>query len=166
MDNDRLELEQDMAFQKREWRLQRIAWVAWAGLVIAGLVGLVGSGPLSRQEISSSDGRLTVTYNRFVHYHHSTTLEVMMQPENETDDQLRLQISQSLLDRMEIQRIEPEPSSRELASDGTWYIFRCAPGVPSAKVMFHVEYDDMGRGAGELQLAGSEPVVVTHFVYP
>jgi hypothetical protein len=155
-----------MTFQKREWRSQRIAWVLWAGLVIAGLAGLVGSGPLSSQEISSSDGRLTVTYNRFVHYHHSTTLEVQMQPENETDDQLRLQISQSLLDRMEIQRIEPEPSSRELASDGTWYVFQCERGVSTAKVVFHVEYDEFGGGVGELRLASSEPVRLKPFVYP
>src|SRR5215213_620951 len=101
VDADRLELAQDPAFQKREWRLQRIAWVAWAALVIAGLAGLLGTGPLSKREISSSDGRLTVVYDRFVHYHHSTAIEMTLRPENENDDELRLHLSQALLDRIE-----------------------------------------------------------------
>jgi hypothetical protein len=162
----RLELEQDATFQKREWRVQRIAWVLWGVLILAGLAGLLGPGPLSKQEAASSDGRLSVSYNRFVHYHHPTTLEVTMRPEDENDDSLRLQLSQPLLDRIQIERIEPEPMSRELAAEGTWYEFRCEPGVANAKVIFHIEYDAMGSGSGQLHLAGSQPVEIKHFVYP
>jgi hypothetical protein len=164
--NEQLELEHDPLFQQREWRVQRIGWIIWAGVVGAALLGLLGSGPLSWDEALSADGRLRVAYNRFVHRHHSTTLEMTMQPEDETQNKLRLFLAQSLLDRIELKRIEPEPTSRELASDGAWYEFRCIPGVSNAKVIFHIECDDMGSGAGELRLAGGEPVSLNQFVYP
>jgi hypothetical protein len=163
---ERLELPQDFEFQRREWRLQRIAWAMWVAIVAAGLLGLLGSGPLSRREAASADGRLQIQYERFVRHHHPRLLEVTMQPEDETQDKLRLLLSQPLLDRIELRRIEPEPTSRELASDGAWYEFNCSSGVASAKVVFHYECDTMGPVQGELRLAGSDPVSLDQFVYP
>jgi hypothetical protein len=89
-----------------------------------------------------------------------------MQPEDENDDSLRLQLSQPLLDDIQVDRIEPEPTSRELSADGTWYEFRCEPGAASVKVIIHIEYDTMGGGSGKLHLAGSQPVEINYFVYP
>ena len=89
-----------------------------------------------------------------------------MQPEDETQDKLRVHLSHTLLDRIELRRIEPEPTSRELDSNGAWYEFRCTPGAANAKVVFHYECDSVGRGDGELRLAGSEPVSLNQFVYP
>ncbi len=166
MSADRLELEQDAVFQRREWRIQRIGWVAWAVIVIAALAGLLGPGPFSRREVASSDGRLAVKYDRFVHHHHPTPLEMTLRPVSEADDHLRLRLSQPLLDRIQVERIEPEPIASELTTDGAWYVFRFQPGAASAKVRFHVEFERMGAGAGELQLAGSEPVAIKYFVYP
>jgi hypothetical protein len=114
----------------------------------------------------SADGRLTVKYDRFVHHHHPTPLEMTLRPESEADDQLRLRLSQPLLDRIQVERIEPEPIASELTANGAWYVFRFQPGAASAKVHFHVEFERMGAGGGELQLAGSEPVAIEYFVYP
>jgi hypothetical protein len=161
-----LELEQDIAFQRREWLVQRCGWLVWAGVIGAGLLGLVGPGPLSQRETASGDGRLRVKYDRFVHHHQARFLEVRMQPADESQDKLRLFVSQPFLDRTEVHRIEPEPTSRELTADGAWYEFRCQPGVAEAKVIFHYECDGMGSGGGELRLAGSEPVFLEQFVYP
>jgi hypothetical protein len=166
MSADRLELEQDAVFQRREWRIQRVGWVAWAAIVIAALAGLLGPGLFSGREAASPDGRLAVKYDRFVHHHHPTPLEITLRPESEEDDQLRLRLSQPLLDRIQVQRIEPEPVSSELTTDGAWYVFRFQPGAASAKVHFHVEFERMGAGAGELQMVGSEPVAIEYFVYP
>jgi hypothetical protein len=164
--NDRLELEQDPTFQRREWRAQRVGWIIWAGFLSAGLLGLLGPGPLSQREASSADGRLTVSYNRFVHRHHPIEFDITMQPENETQNALRLHLSRSLLSRIKISRIEPEPASRELTADGAWYEFRCEPGLADAKAVFHVECDRIGSGGGAMRLAGSDPVLLEQFVYP
>jgi hypothetical protein len=160
-----LDLEQDLPFHRREWRVQRVAWILWGALVLAALAGLVGPGPLSEQTAASSDSRLLVEYDRFVHHHHPVTLQATMRPD-EDDDSLRLHLSRALLDDIRIERIEPQPESEELDSRGITYVFRCQPGEPTVKAVFHLEFEAMGNSAGEVQLSGSRPVLVKSFVYP
>ncbi len=42
-----LDVEEDMAFQRRNWRAERIGWAAMVAIVIAAVLGLFASGPLS-----------------------------------------------------------------------------------------------------------------------
>ena len=75
-----LEVEDLPSFQRKEWRIQRIGWVAWALVLLAGMLGLIGSGPLSSTSSSATDESLTVRYDRFLHYHQPTTFEVTLHP--------------------------------------------------------------------------------------
>jgi len=162
----RLELHQDEAFQNREWRLQRLAWVVWGVILVAALAGVLGPGPLSRTETTSPDGQVTVAYDRFVHYHHPEKLQVTLSTPDTSDEDLRLQLSQSLIDRVAIRRIEPEPVERQLVSDGAVYVFRREPGAQRTKIIFYLEFDKIGDGAGNLRLTGGDPVELRQFVYP
>ncbi len=161
-----LDLEEDEAFEKAEWRVQRIGWFFWALLLIAGLIGLLGPGPLSNAEATTPAGDLTVAYDRFLHYHHPAILEVELHNNESDSETTELTVSQTLLDRIEIHRIEPEPERRELAADGITYSFRRANDVEHAKILFHVEYERPGKSIGRIGLAGSEPVFFNQFVYP
>jgi hypothetical protein len=163
--NTRLELEQDQTFQRREWRLQRLGWIAWGVVTLAGLAGLLGPGPLSDSEAVTSDGALIVAYDRFLHYHHPSQLKLTLRPRS-SGEEVRVQLSQSLLDRIEIHRIEPEPARRELTPDGIVYVFSLADELDAATIVFHVEYESMGSGRGTIRLAGGEPVKLKQFVYP
>ena len=55
-----LEIDQDLRFQKREWAFERASWVVMALVVLAGLLGLLGRGPMSDQTAVSGDGLVTV----------------------------------------------------------------------------------------------------------
>jgi hypothetical protein len=123
LDDRSIELDEDLRFQRVEWIVQRVSWVLWAGIIVAALAGLVGPGPLSNTEASASDGLITVAYERFVHYHHPTTIDIMLGPSAEVGNPARVKLSQTLLDRLEVLRIEPEPESREVTSDGIVYSF-------------------------------------------
>jgi len=53
----RLDHGLDIAYQQREWRVQRIGWVAMALIVVAALLGASGSaGPLATARATASDG--------------------------------------------------------------------------------------------------------------
>lgn len=39
-----LESEENLAFQERQWVVQRVAWVVVLALLVAGLLGLLGPG--------------------------------------------------------------------------------------------------------------------------
>ncbi|MBL0968407.1 MAG: hypothetical protein IBJ02_04785 [Brevundimonas sp.] len=52
-----LELGEDTGFQRRFWRIQRIAWAGFALVIVAALLGLTGAGgPLSRSVVRTPDG--------------------------------------------------------------------------------------------------------------
>jgi hypothetical protein len=162
----RLELHTNQTFQSSEWRVQRIGWVLWAGILVAGLLGLVGAGPLSNVDSSAPDDSLTVAYQRFVHYHQPTLLDLTVRPGPSTDQTLRVKLSESLLDSLEIQRIEPEPNAREIAVDGIVYTFQRELAADSAKIAFHIEYERFGRSRARIELIGHGSVQFDQFVYP
>jgi hypothetical protein len=165
-ENRQLDLQEDEAFQKVEWRIQRIGWFIWAAILLAGLAGLLGPGPLSNAEATTPGGDLTVAYDRFLHYHQPAILEVELHENDSPSKTTQLAISQTLLDRIEIHRIEPEPERHELASDGAIYSFPRADDAKHAKILFHVEYERPGKSVGSIGLAGREPVFFNQFVYP
>jgi hypothetical protein len=161
----KLELATDDAFQHTEWRVQRIGWLVWAMLLLAALLGLTGSGWLSSEEVTSEDGTITVRYDRFLHYHKPTQLEVDLKS-NESDGRWQLKVARPLLDRLQILRIEPEPEQREIGPDGIVYTFLHSAGAPAGKIVFHVEYERYGSTQGTISLLGSGPVDLKQFVFP
>jgi hypothetical protein len=164
--NDQLDLQEDPKFQETEWRLQRLAWVIWAALIVAALLGLLGPGPLSNSESSTPDGLLTVGYERFLHYHHPTQLEISLLSSGRSEEPARIRVSRSLLDRIQILRIEPEPERSELSPDGIVYTFPQAEATEHGKVLFHVEFEKSGTTTGQIGLVGAEPATFSQFVYP
>jgi hypothetical protein len=164
-DADRLELEEYDQFQRWEWRLQRLGWLIWATLLGAGLAGLLGPGPLSRQTATSRDGSLTIVYDKYVHFQHPITVEATMLADGD-DQELRLHLSRSLLDRVQIERIEPTPAAERLTPDGIQYDFSTAPGATRVKAAFHVVFEKIGVSEGQWRLQSGAPVVVSQLVYP
>ena len=161
-----LDIEEDEAFQKTEWRVQRIGWFFWALVLIAGLAGLIGSGPLSSAEATTPDGDLTVSYNRFLHYHQPALLEIELRENAEDSGAVEIEVSQSLLDHIEIHRIQPEPERHEVTSDGAIYSFKRTSDADRCKIAFHIEFERPGKSTARIGVSGSEPVFFTQFIYP
>ncbi|MEP7151377.1 MAG: hypothetical protein ABI856_06680, partial [Nitrospira sp.] len=61
----KIQIEQDLPFQYRQWRLERIGQVLLACCIVAALLGLFGHNPLSTTTGQTSDGRLSIHYDRF-----------------------------------------------------------------------------------------------------
>jgi hypothetical protein len=159
-----LELQTDESFQRNEWRIQRVGWIVWFLVIVAGLIGLLGSGPMSHQEISAADGSLAIGYDRYLHYHHPTQL--ILSPGEIAADELRIKFDQALLDRLQVERIEPEPLKAELIDDGVIYTFMQKPSSQNVKVIFHVDYERFGASRGTVEVVGHEPLTLKQFVYP
>lgn len=60
-----LDIQDDLPFQYRHWRLQRVGWWAIVCILAAGLLGLFGHHPLSRTTVQTQDGTFLLTYDRF-----------------------------------------------------------------------------------------------------
>jgi hypothetical protein len=161
-----LDVAQDEKFQKYEWLIQRIGWGLWAAIVIAALAGLLGAGPLSHAKSSASDGSLTVRFDRFLHYHTPTVLEVFVNSRREQSQPIRLKLSRSFLDRIRFDRIEPEPEGQLLADDGVVYTFPLEGTPEFSKMLFHFEFEHFGGSSGHVELVGGGSASIQQFVYP
>jgi hypothetical protein len=143
-----------------------VGWVVWAGIVGAALAGLLGTGPLSHARSSATDESISVSYDRFLHYHQPTVLEVLVHGLEGDGGRIQLKLNRSFLDRIQIIRIEPEPEERKLASDGVVYLFSHDGALDVGKVQFHYEFEDFGPSSGRIQLVGRDSASFQQFVYP
>src|SRR5690606_27278091 len=108
--------------QRAEWTIQRVSWVVWGAILVAGLAGLLGPGPLSTTEVEAPDQSISVRFNRFEHYSRPGTWELALHP-RETATELRVEISAPLLHNVQVLRIEPEPKGSTLKDDTIVYTF-------------------------------------------
>ena len=75
-----LEVHEDMRLVRRSWVVQRIGWGVMAALLLAALLGLFGTGPLSRATATAPGGAVTLDYDRFGRYLGPATLLIRVGP--------------------------------------------------------------------------------------
>jgi hypothetical protein len=159
-----LQVNEDLRFQRRDWFLQRVGWCVLALLLLAGLAGLLGSGPLSRT--TQADGRgLEIDYERFVRHGAQTRLMLRVAPQALDSDEVRLLIPRDYLMAYQVERIDPEPESTRSAGEYVEYSFRVRAREP-LEVRLTVEPDELGSHWGSIRLDGGSEVNVVQFTYP
>jgi hypothetical protein len=152
------QIDEDLNFQRREWKIQRLGWVAMALVILAALLGVFGTGPLSSATIER-DG-LRLEHERFCRLQRNTELRFTI---GGTGDPVLLLIGREYLDWVMIERITPEPGKAEAVSDGV--IFHFALQGPAA-ITFHVRPEKFGLVSGKARLGQAEPITFTQFIYP
>ncbi|HEX5161547.1 MAG TPA: hypothetical protein VFV88_07475 [Steroidobacteraceae bacterium] len=153
-------LNEPLPFQRREWVVQRVGWVAFALIVLAGLAGLFGDGPLAHRV--AANGALKIEYDRLIRRDAQTTwkLTPLAAP---VDGRYRVALDADWAQHYRIHAIQPVPESARLA-DGRWeYEFEASAGVP---IMFHVEARRMGTLRGSVRLDEAPSLELSQFAYP
>jgi hypothetical protein len=160
-----LEVEQDLAFQRREWVVERVGWTAMLVLAVAGLLGLFGTGPLAAAEARGADG-LLLDYGRFERFNAPAELifEVPAQSIAE-DGTFTLALARDYLDDVEVEQVTPEPE--EVRADGEWLTFTFGSAAPEAvTVVFHLQHDRIGPTELHVRLGDNQPLAIGQFIYP
>ena len=155
-----IEIDEQIDFQQRTWRAQRIVWVLIALTLGAAMLGLFGLGPLSRVRMTLGPG-VTVEYHRWVRAR--APLQFRFQIGEAMVGPTRLHLSHSLLSRIRIVRIEPEPSQSTADPDGIAYEFTLQTPAP---VVFHVEPERPGRVTGRIRAGEGAPVDLPLLIWP
>lgn len=155
-----IELDDDMDFQRRDWRAQRVGWIAMLLLVVAAAAGFLGNGPMSRA--SAKSGHAELRYERFVRVHAPAEWRVAAQPQGA--GALRVEIDSSLLREIQIASIVPAPARVESAPGHAAYVFGGA-GASPAEVTFHFKVQSAGRLEGTVR-AGDAALRVAAWALP
>jgi hypothetical protein len=161
-----LEITQDLEFQRRDWRAQRIGWGIMLLLIVAAIAGVFGHGPVAKHRVRTLDGRLEVQYDRIIRHASEIPLRLRILPAPVRDTLVEVWISNAFIRGLIIERIEPEPLEEHVAEDGLLYRFRVADPSRPSDIVFHVEPDQLWRRRGAIGLVAGDTVRFTQYVLP
>jgi hypothetical protein len=161
-----LEVHQDLEFEKRQWRAERIGWLVMLTIVIAALLGAFGRGPLSKKSREATDASLSIDYDRFARLQAQTEVRLTISEDAVGNGELRLWLDRAYLAKFEIREINPEPERIDLSTDRAILVYRVPGQKGPLKVNLNLEPIEMGTVEGVAGVEGSAPVDFNQFVYP
>lgn len=160
------EINEDRRHQRIEWRMERVAWMVMLLLMAASLLGVFGSGPLSRAQAGQS-GTLTLDYDRVQRSSAPTEYRFEAAPALARDGQLRLRFDAALLEEVELDSIVPEPETVRSGPGYTEFAFALdAAAAQPASIVFQFQPATFGHVRGRVATAGAPPLVVDQIVLP
>lgn len=126
---------EDLSFQQRFWRVQRIGWAVMALIVVAAVLGLLGSAGFLNNATRSTSS-LQVQYRPIVRRDTATTYLITFQ--GQQGSQRQLLIAERLFKQADVRSVSPQPKSVTLVNGFYRYSFasdddgKLAPVVISA----------------------------------
>ncbi|MGH7169787.1 MAG: hypothetical protein ACRELF_14600 [Gemmataceae bacterium] len=156
----------DLAFEQRWWRIQRIGWVILILLMIGGVAGVFGHGPLSKATVHPPGSQVQVRYDRLARRETPSSLELRLDKAALVSGQVRIRLNHALVNEMQLQQIVPTPTSAEPLADGARFLFQIDPTRDSAFIVFTESPTTPGILKGEVTVEGAEPVRFRQFIYP
>lgn len=160
-----LEIDQDLEFQRREWRVQRVLWIVGVALLVLALMGLFGGGPISSTTQQSSDGSVSVDYHRFVRHDGRAALHVQVDAAHASNQEVAVWIDHRFLDRVHIESVSPQPASVQGDNGRLVYAFELADGSETLNVTFSYRPQHIGRIGGDIG-SGDAAVDIDQIGYP
>lgn len=162
-----IEISEDMKFQERSWRAQRVAWVIMLLVAVAALFGLFGGGPLAHATAGSLESGLRVEYDRFTRLRgQSRMIAEIGASAIRSDSSVRLWLDREWLDRHDVLSITPSPKESGLQADEVVYTFSATPGSSAVRVTFVLESRRLGSAKGRAGLVGGPSYAFRQITYP
>jgi hypothetical protein len=148
------------SFQKTVWRVQRVAWVGFAFLLIFCLLGLFGRGGLlARGELRLAAG--SIDYPKISRWNAPDEIRVMFRP---SPNEQTLVVDSRFLEAFSVEGIDPPAKSASVGDGVISYVFPGDPMHPSA-VIFRLEAQSPGLHPVSLGI-GDEVGEHSVFVFP
>lgn len=161
-----LDVDQDLDIQKKEWVIRRTFLVVMAVILLLGMTGLFGTGPLSSATAGDAGEGLALGYERFVRHGGESSLEFEIHPDQVADGQVELWISSSYLDDLIIEQYSIQPDQVRAQGDRHVFVFLAEdPGEPIT-LGFSIRPDTIGRLSGEAGIIEGPTFTFNQFSYP
>jgi hypothetical protein len=161
-----LEIYQDLRFQEREWKVQRIGWAVMLLIVLLALLGLFGTGPISTGSAESDDGAIQAGYERFIRHDGRTTFTLEVDGSQARNGEIQLWVSRDYLDAIQVEQITPQPADTIAAGDRLIYTFLVDDPASALTVTFSLRPQDMLRLSGDAGLVDGPAVSWNQLSYP
>lgn len=153
----------DLTHERAVWKVEHWGWALFGLVLLSALIGVFGEGPLARAKAQNS--QLVVEYDRLVRYQAPAHLKIHIRAAV-ASSMPALWIGHEFLDRVDVERISPEPERVKMAKDGLIYIFDMAQTNESAKVTIDFKPDGYGNTRVAMGLLDRPQLQFTQFFYP
>jgi hypothetical protein len=151
----------DQAFEVKWARFERIVWALMALAILAGLLGLLGRGPMN--SVVRRSGGLEVKYDRLARYRSPAITEVTLASTAGAPPAIRM--TGSCMKNMQVQFIMPMPAQQQPLSDGTVFVFAGA-GSGTGKIRFAEQAGKVGPSKCRIEQVNGPAVDLNQFVLP
>jgi hypothetical protein len=142
--------EEHIRQTRREWVIQRVAWVIMVLILIAALIGFFGNGPWSKRTAMSEDGGLSVEYQRVIRFQAQTELQIRLEAEG--DSPATLVIGEGYLEHFELKSVVPEPETQQAGEGELILTFRPLRASEPVEVTVRAKVEELGQVAGVFTL--------------
>lgn len=162
-----LQIEEDMDFQRKEWRAERVGWVLMAAIILLALLGFFGGyGPLTQATAGEANSTLWLDYERFNRFRAPSNLTVYVNTEVNESGEIQFWIDREYLSKFQVESISPQPDRVEIEQDRLTYTFIAAQADLPIQVEFELTTDSIGLFGGRAGWMDEATVEMQHFVYP
>ena len=155
---------EDIDFQRRWWRFERVIWAIFVLLIVADLAGAFGQGWLAKARATFPDNSLTIDYERIARSSTPSTMFLQFGRRAIRDGQVRVFLSDSVIKGLGATRIAPQPATSAIGGGGVTYTFPAT--VDPAQVEIQLQPAQPGRFAFRVAMAGQPPIVRHVVVLP
>lgn len=150
-----IEIDEDIAFQRKEWFWQRVGITVLSLFIAAALVGLTGSGGvLNHGEAGERGAAVSVEYDRVVR--RGATTSMTLHFHNDPPGFIQFWISAPYLDAVHVESVSPMPQTVTVEESRHVYTIRAAS--PDVAVTLDVQHKSWGRLDAEVGVVGGPSV--------
>lgn len=158
-----IEIDDDLAFQKRLWKVQSYGQMAIGILIVLSALGLFGGkGPLARAEKTDQNGALRLEYDRFIHYDAPVVLRLNLIPGSANE----VWFDRNYLSHFKLEQVEPDPKRVEVGTDRITFVFNRNDIDKPSQVSFHLEAEKIGTYRGKVAVGNQTPLEFKQFAFP
>lgn len=160
-----LEIQQDLDYQRIEWRCERVGWVLMLLTLLAAALGLFGGGVLSGATATNADQTIRVEYERFLHIHSESSIKIDLAASLTDQGEVRLHLNREFCDA--VQQLRATPVLHwEAGADGQVLVVRVADRGQPLRIYLYFDPDRIGTVVGRIGTSEGDPVQFQQFSYP
>jgi hypothetical protein len=162
--DDSVAVGEDLDFQRRWWKFERVVWIFFGLIVVCDLLGVFGRGYMAKAERKTADQSVDLHYDKIERANTPSIMSVKFGPSAIRNGEVRLFVSTSVVNELGAQRVVPQPAASAVGLGGVTYTFPVA-GLPvTVDIALAPSYP--GVHAFTLGVPGSEMVTAKVTVLP
>ncbi len=155
---------EDLEFQRKWWRFERVVWSLFALILLADVSGLLGRGPLSKAQAQTADGSLRIKYEKVERANTPSIMTLLPGQAALHDGAVQIFISDSIVKELGAQRVVPQPERSTVGNGGVTYTFPATQLPVTVQIALQPSF--VGSHEFQVKVPGQEAVSGKVLVLP